>query len=122
MMEVAAVKVSDRAKADMRMRPNIDAVAGQQLGRPSLVEEDERANHLPLRRWQSTPNLKAAKVAGPGNDEGVNRVKANIIGASWFDCWVPTHARDPLSRWSYGGGETYVLVDDTIHHDALGKG
>lgn len=104
------------------MRPNIDAVAGQQLGRPSLVEEDKRPNHLPLRRWQSTTNLKAAKVADPGNDEGFNCVKANIIRTSRFDCWVPTHAHDPLLRWSYSGGETYALVDDTIHHDALGKG
>jgi hypothetical protein len=52
----------------MRVRSDIDALTGQQIGRPSLVEEDERTNHLPLRCRQSTSNFKAAKVAGPGND------------------------------------------------------
>lgn len=66
------------------------------LGRAGLIEEDERPDHLPLRRRQGAPNLETAKVAGTRNDEGFDRVEANLIGAARFDCWVPTHARHPL--------------------------
>ena len=50
MMEVAAIEISDGAETDMRVRPHVNALSGQELGRPGLVEEDEGAHHLPLRR------------------------------------------------------------------------
>src|SRR5690606_27438552 len=48
-MKVATIEVGDGAEADMRMRPDVDALSGQQFGRPGLIEEDERPDHLPLR-------------------------------------------------------------------------
>ncbi len=101
-MEVALEQVGDRAEADMRMRPHVDALAGQQLGRPGLVEEDERPDHLPLRRRQGAPDLEAAKVARARDDEGLDRIDADLVGTARFDRWVPAHARHPLSlgtRW-----------------------
>ncbi len=95
-MEVAAIEIGDGAKTDMRMRPNINALAGQELGRAGLIEEDERSDHLPLRRRQGAPNLKAAQVSGARNDEGFDRVDADLIGTARFDCRVPTHAPHPL--------------------------
>ena len=59
----------------MRVRPDIDALTGQHLGRARLVEEDEGPDHLPLRRRQRTANLEAAEVAGPRDDEGLDRVE-----------------------------------------------
>ena len=95
-MEVAAIEVGDGAETDMRVRPNVDALSGQELGRPGLIEEDERSDHLPLRRRQGAPNLEAAEIASAWNNEGFDRVDANLIGTARFDCRVPTHARHPL--------------------------
>ena len=80
----------------MRMRPNVNALSDQELGRPSLIEEDERSDHLPLRRRQGAPNLKAAEIASAWNDESFDRVDAHLIGAAGVDCRVPTHERHPL--------------------------
>ena len=81
-MEVAAKEVGDGAETDMRMRPNVDALSGQELGRPGLIEEDERSDHLPLRRRQGAPNLKAAQVSSARDDERFDRVEANLIGTA----------------------------------------
>lgn len=91
-MEIAAEQVGYGAEADMRVRPDVDTLAGQQLGRTGLVEEDKRPDHLSSRRRQGAPDLKAAKVAGARNDQGLDRVDAYIVGAAGFDCWIPTHA------------------------------
>src|SRR5690606_7702024 len=95
-VEIAAIEVGDGAEPDMRVRAYVDALAGQQLGRPGLVEEDERADHLPLRCRQSAPDLEAAKITGARNDEGFDRVDGDLVGTARFDCWVPAHARYPL--------------------------
>ena len=95
-MEVAAKEVRDSAKTDMRMRPDVDALPGQQFGRAGLIEEDERSDHLPLRRRQGAPNLEAAQVSSARDDERFDRVEANLIGTARFDCRVPTHAPHPL--------------------------
>jgi hypothetical protein len=67
-VEVAAIEIRDSAKTDMRVRPNINPLTGQQLGWPGLIEEDERPDHLPLRRRQSAPDLETAEIASSGND------------------------------------------------------
>jgi hypothetical protein len=95
-MEVAANEVGNGAETDMRVRPNVNALAGQELGRPRLIKEDERSDHLPLGCRQGAPNLRAAEIAGAWNNKGLNRVEANLIGTAGFDCRVPTHARHPL--------------------------
>lgn len=56
-------EVCDRTEADMRVRSNIDALPGQQLRRPGLIEEDKGPDHLPFRRGQGTSDLETAKVA-----------------------------------------------------------
>jgi hypothetical protein len=80
----------------MRVRPNVDALSGQELGRPGLIEEDKRSDHLPLRRRQGAPNLEAAEIAGARDDEGLDRVQADLIGTARFDCRIPTHAPHPF--------------------------
>ena len=85
----------------MRVRPHIDALAGQEFGRPGLVEENERPDHLPLRRRQGAPDLETAEVAGTRNDQGFDRVGAHLIGAARLHGWVPAHASHPFlgSGW-----------------------
>ncbi len=46
----------------MRVRTNIQALPGQKLARPRLVEEDEGPDHLALARRQGAANLEAADV------------------------------------------------------------
>jgi hypothetical protein len=94
-MEIAAIEIGDGAEPDVRMWPNVNALSGQQLGRAGLVEEDERSDHLPLRRRQGAPDLEAAKVSGTWNNKSFDRIDAHRIGAPRFDCWVPTHALHP---------------------------
>ena len=84
-MEVALEQVGHRAEADMRMWPHIDALPGQQLCRPGLIEEDERSDHLPFRRRQGASDLEIAKVSGPRNDQGFDRIDADFIGTARFD-------------------------------------
>ena len=44
MHDLAAKEIGDRRQPDVRMRPHVDAVAGDELGRPHLIEENERAD------------------------------------------------------------------------------
>jgi hypothetical protein len=48
--DLALEQVRDRCEVDVRMRSHVDAFADDELGRSHLVEEDERPDHLPLRR------------------------------------------------------------------------
>src|SRR5262245_30642327 len=45
MHDLAVEQVGDRGETDVWMRPHIDAVAGAELGRTEMVEEDERPHH-----------------------------------------------------------------------------
>jgi hypothetical protein len=95
-VEVAAKKVRNGSETDMRVWSDIDALPGQQLGRPSLIEEDERPDHLPLRRRQGAPDFKTAEIARAWNNERFDRAQANLIGTARFDGRVPTHAPNPF--------------------------
>jgi hypothetical protein len=41
--DLALEEVGHGGQVDVRMRAHVDALVGQELGRPHLVEEDERA-------------------------------------------------------------------------------
>ena len=64
----------DGGEPDMRVRPHVDAGAGQELRRPHLVEEHERPDHPPLRRRQRPAHLEPADVAGARDDDRVDRI------------------------------------------------
>lgn len=65
MHDLAVEKVGDGCKADMRMRADVDAATGEGDPRGSdLIEENEGADHLPLRRWQGAAHLEAARGHG----------------------------------------------------------
>src|SRR5439155_2756864 len=73
MHDLAVEQVGDGGKADMRVRPDVDAASGFELRRPHLVEEDERSDHAPSNRWQDSPNLEAAEIASSRHDDGFER-------------------------------------------------
>jgi hypothetical protein len=65
----AVEQIRDRGgEVDARMWADINTLADAELGRPRLVEENERADQLPRPGRQCTANLKAAKIAGAGHN------------------------------------------------------
>ena len=48
MHDLAVEQEGDGGEPDMGMRPHVDALAGAELGRPEMVEEDERPDQAPL--------------------------------------------------------------------------
>ena len=58
-------QVGDRRPPDVRALPHVDALAGHELHRPHLVEENEWPDHLALRRGQRPAHLEPAEVARP---------------------------------------------------------
>jgi hypothetical protein len=46
----AIEQICNRSEVDVRMWADINTLADAELGRPHLVEEDKRANHLPRPR------------------------------------------------------------------------
>jgi hypothetical protein len=59
-MHTSPEQMGDSGEPDVRMRPHIGSLPRQHLGRPYLVEEDERPCHLPLGRGQRAAHLETA--------------------------------------------------------------
>ena len=89
--DLAVEQIGDGRQADMGMRPHIHAGPEQELGRPHLVEEDEGADHLPLRRGQRAAHLEAAEVAGPRHDDGLDGVAGELVARLRIVGGVPAH-------------------------------
>ena len=98
MLELAAEEVGDGREADMGMRADVDALAGDELGRPHLVEEDERPDHLALRRGKRATNLEIADVARPRHDQGLDRLDGDGVGTDGIQRRVPAHIGLHLSE------------------------
>jgi hypothetical protein len=84
-MHGAAIEIGDRGQPDMRMRADIDPLPGHELRRAHLVEEDERPDHLALRRGQRAAHLEPAQIAGARDDQRFDRidgVAGRAIGSS----------------------------------------
>jgi hypothetical protein len=76
MHDLAVEQEGDGGKPDMRMRPHVDAVPGAELGRPEMVEDDERPDHARAPRRQRAMHLKAAEIDRARHDhllDGVTR-------------------------------------------------
>jgi hypothetical protein len=84
MDDFAVEQIGDGGKADMRMRPNVNAVAGLEHSRTEVVEKDERSDHARACRRQGAVHLKAAEVDRAGyhhllNDVASARITGNRI-------------------------------------------
>jgi hypothetical protein len=95
----AAEQVADGGQPDMRVRTHIHAARGQELGRAHLVEEDEGADHLPLRRGQRAAHLEPAQIAGTRDDHGVDGIDRIAGRAIWVEGGVPAHGISPAFTW-----------------------
>ncbi len=64
----------------MRMRADVHALAGYELDRAEMVEEDEGADHLALAVRQRTADFKSiAEIAGARHDDKLQRVAGFCI-------------------------------------------
>src|SRR5690606_32139285 len=93
MHHLAVEEIRDGREPDMRMRPDVDALTGEKLCRPHLVEKDEGSHHLPPRGRQRSAHLEAAEIARTRDDhvfDGIAR-----LGVAWHRIVVyqPTHRR-----------------------------
>ncbi len=78
----SAEEIGDGSETDMRMRPDIDALARGEAGRSHLVQEDERADHLSFGDRQDAGDFEAAEIASPRRDDGLDR----LIGCQCHLC------------------------------------
>src|SRR5713226_22365 len=85
--DAAVEQIGDGGEPDMRMRANVHALAGYELHRSEMIEEDEGADHLALAVRQRAAHLESiAEVAGARHNDQFERVarfgiaKHGIVG------------------------------------------
>src|SRR5271156_4961507 len=84
----------------MRMRPHVHALAGHELHRAEMVEEDEGADHLALAVRQRAAHLESvAEVAGARHDDQFERVAGAGIAKYGVVGGKPAH---DVLRSSFG--------------------
>jgi hypothetical protein len=79
-LELATEEVGDGRETNMGMRACVDAPARDELSRSHLVEEDERPDHLALRRRKRAANLKAPMSRDRGTTKGSMASTATASG------------------------------------------
>ena len=98
MHDLAVKQEGQRGKPDMRVWPNIDALAVPQHGRSKVVEEDEGADHSTLRVRESAADRKAAEIDAARHDDLINRLAGRLVA------WGRVLAREGCHGWSLGNG------------------
>ncbi len=76
----------------MRMRAHVEALAGEELTRPHLIEEDEWADHLPCLSRQCTANLESTDVVGARQNHLFHASRQNSRARIVFgrSCVIPS--------------------------------
>jgi len=92
-VKVTLIEICHRSQTDMWVGPHVNPLPGQEFHRAGLIEEDERPDHLAFRGRQCTAHLEPAQITGPWNDQRLDGVHADIIGAARLQCRIPAHAR-----------------------------
>src|SRR5690349_7586279 len=81
----ALEQVGDGGKADVRMRPHIDALSRCKIHRAHVVEEDEGSNLASARVGQYAAYRETAEVMRPRLDQEFNGVVH--LSAPWPSCF-----------------------------------
>ena len=90
--DAAVEQIGDGGKPDMRMRAHVHALAGDELHRPEMIEEDEGPDHLPLAMRQRAPHRKSvAEIAGARHDDEIERVAGFGIAEHGIVGRLPAH-------------------------------
>ena len=90
--DAAVEQIGDGGKPDMRMRAHVHALAGHELHRAEMIEEDEGADHLALAVRQRAAHLKSvAEIAGARHDDKFQRVAGFGIAEHGIVVGKPAH-------------------------------
>ena len=68
MLDRAFEQISDGGEVDVRVGPDVHALARRQARRAELVDEDERPDHRPGLGRERAADLEVAKVMGDRGD------------------------------------------------------
>ena len=79
MHDLAVEQIRHRGQPDMRVRTDVDAVAGAELGRPEVVKEDERSDQARLRRGECPADAEVTEIDRAGNDHLFDRLALGRI-------------------------------------------
>src|SRR5262249_43930801 len=74
MHDLAVEQEGDPGKADMRMRPHVDALARAEMRRPEMVEEDERADHAPPGVRERAADVEMADIDAARHDDEIDGI------------------------------------------------
>ena len=107
-MQTPLVEIGDRCEADMRVRADVDPLPRHELGRPHLVEEDERPDHAPAGGRQGAAHLESAEVAGAGDDDGLDGIDGIAGRTVRVECGVPAHVRLRFVPFCTGSERRFV--------------
>ena len=95
--DAAVEQIGDGGEPNVRMRAHIHALAGHELYRPEMIEEDEGADHLPLAMRQRATHFEAiAEVAGARHDHQFQRVAGFGIAEHGIVGWHPAHGASAI--------------------------
>jgi len=91
MHDLAIEQKGDGGEPDMGMRPHVDALAGTELDRPEMVEEDEGPDHAPFDVGQGAADRKAAEIDAARHDHEIDGVAGRRIAGSRIRAWRKAH-------------------------------
>ena len=94
--DAAVEQIGHGGKPDMRMRPHVHALAGHELHRAEMIEEDEGADHLPLAMGQGAAHGESvAEIAGARHDDEVQRIAGLRVAEDRIVRGHPAHCASP---------------------------
>ena len=79
MHDAAVEQIGHGRKPDVRMRAHVHALAGDELHRSHLIEEDEGTDHLPLAVRQRAAHFEAAEIARARHDDQLQRIAGVLV-------------------------------------------
>src|SRR4030095_9449445 len=69
MHDFAVKQIGNGGKPDVRVGPNVEAIAGAEFGRAEMIEKNERADHARSRGGKGATNGKVAEIDSAGHDD-----------------------------------------------------
>jgi hypothetical protein len=113
MLDLAVEQVGDGGKADMRMRLDVQRLAGPKQCRPHAVEEDERPYQPPTHRRQGPSHREAANVAGTRNDQLLDGVAGEGVAGQGVLAGKERHGAGSFWLCSPGSGYSALFLRDS---------
>src|SRR5262249_11670373 len=96
--DLAVEQVGDGGEPDMGMRTYVHPGTDEELGRAHLIEEDERADHLPARGGEGAGDRETAEIAGARYNHLLEGVAGALVAGNGIVIGLPAHSARSGSR------------------------